>query len=270
MSTNSKELAVVKQKMESLKPHLQAVATKYLTPERLAKLVTTAMGRNPLLLKAWQDSPHSVLRCVMASAQLGLEPDSPLGLCYFVPRKNSKSGGAYEATFVVGYRGLIDLARRSGNIKSIESRVVYERDYFEEEYGLQPKLIHRPGRDEDRGPMVACYAIAHFGDGGAQYEVMSKSEIDAVRNRSPAGKYGPWASDYTEMARKTVVRRLSKYLPLTPDLHRAAEHEDATEDGTVSSIDVELQEIPELAENSEQAQAEPQDQGTEILGKIKG
>jgi len=247
------EMAKVKAYLQSITPHLQQVATKVLTPEKITKIVSSSLSRNPLLLKAFVDSPHSIVRCVFAATQLGLDPDSPLGQCYMVPFKNGKNGGKYEAQFIVGYRGLIDLARRSGNIVSIRSRVVREKDTFDIQYGLQEQIVHKPFEGADAGPLRAVYAVAELRDGGIQYELMWRYEVDAIRNRSKAGQYGPWNTDYDEMARKTVVRRLAKYLPMSVDLAKAIEHEDASNDGSHSSIDMELDlpALPSAVEESE-------------------
>lgn len=263
------EMASVKKTMESLVPHLRQVATKVLSPEKITKIVTSAISRTPLLLQCFRDSPHSILRCALVSAQLGLDPDSPLGQCYLVPYRNGRTG-KYEAQFIIGYRGFIDLARRSGNIVSIRSRVVYEKDKFEVKYGLSEDILHIPF-EGDAGELRAVYAVAELKDGGIQYEVMYRHEIDAIRKRSKASGSGPWVSDYPEMARKTVIRRLSKYLPMSVDLARAVEAEDAQETGELSAIDIEMGQLPELTESGEIQ--EPRDpalaKGDSILSKIQ-
>lgn len=246
--------------MAKIMPSMKAVATKHMTPERLAKLAAVSAGRNPLLVQCFEDSPQTVLRCFLTASQLGLEPDSPLGLCYLVPFKNKFE--KYEAQFIIGYRGLISLARRSGEIISIESRVVHEKDAFDCVYGLEAKLEHKPSMDADPGKLVAAYAIAKLRDGGVQYEIMFKSEIEKIRARSKAGnsKYSPWATDYEEMARKTVVRRLCKYLPISVETAQAMEAEKVQEEGGFSEIDIDTgyAELPE-------AQAQEPSKGDEIL-----
>jgi recombination protein RecT len=239
------EMAAVKAQMEKLAPSLRLVATKVLTPEKITKIVTAAISRQPMLLQAFRDSPHSILRCAFAATQLGLDPDSPLGQCYMVPFRNGKNGGKYEAQFIIGYRGLIDLARRSGNIVSIRSRVVHERDEFRIAYGLREELHHVPHEGPDAGELRAVYAVAELKDGGIQYEVMYRHEIDAIKKRSKASQYGPWVTDYAEMARKTVVRRLCKYLPMSVDLARAVEHESSQDSGAISALDLEM-DLPQL------------------------
>ena len=191
----------------------------HLKPERLARIVTTEIRRNPKLLECTRES---LLGALMLSAQLGLEP-GPLGHCYYVPHANKKTGTA-DATFILGYRGMIDLARRSGNIESILAETVYEHDTFEFEYGLNPNLIHKPTLKE-RGQAIAWYAVAKFRDGGYQLKVMGKDDIEKSRKRSQSGNspYSPWATDYNEMAKKTVVRALFKYLPVSNEIMRYSE-----------------------------------------------
>lgn len=199
---------------------LPTTVAKYLTPDRVAKVTLAAISRTPALL---QCTPDSVLRAVMQAVELGLEPTGgALGHAYLVPFKNS-------ATLIVGYRGYIDLARRSGQIQSVEAHVVYEHDDFLVEYGIEPRLVHKPKLSGERGDIIAAYCIANFVGGGRHCEVMTRADIDAVRARSRSGDHGPWKTDFAEMARKTAVRRAAKYWPLSPELVKAMDLEDRVE-----------------------------------------
>ncbi len=193
---------------DATKAAIKQVVPKHLTAERVLKVALAATARTPKLLEC---SVQSILQSVMQAAQLGLEPGSPLGHAYLVPYGK-------ECTLIVGYKGLIDLARRSGQVDGIEARAVYEKDEFAVEYGLQTVLRHKPFLGQDRGALHAVYAIGRLKDSEPQIEVMAKHEVDAIRARSRSGGSGPWQTDYTEMARKTVVRRLCKYLPLSVDI----------------------------------------------------
>jgi recombination protein RecT len=123
---------------------------------------------------------------------------------------------------VIGYRGLIDLARRSGQIVSIAAHEVYEQDKFELEYGLDEKLIHVPSFEEIKGEVIGFYAVAKLVGGGYAFEFMSARQVDLIRdNTQSKGRYGPWKDHYVEMGRKTVIRRLSKYLPLSVEFQMA-------------------------------------------------
>ncbi len=235
VSSKEKQLAL-KDLLEKAKPSIQAVLPKHLTPDRLLKIALSATSRNPELLAC---TPQSILLSVMQAAELGLELGGLLGEAYMVKFKN-------QVQLIVGYRGMVKLARQSGSLTSLEAYVVHERDMFEIEFGLEPRLVHKPAMTGDRGDVVAAYAIARFKDGARQVDVMTRSEIEAVRARSMAGGNGPWVTDFAEMAKKTVVRRLCKYLPLSPELQKAVEHEAAIEQNVASPvIDVEMLQEPE-------------------------
>ena len=239
--------ANLKSLLDKAKGSIAAVLPKHLTPERLLKVALSATSRNPALLAC---TPQSILLCVMQAAELGLEIGGLLGDAYFVPFKDT-------ATLVIGYRGMIKLARQSGDLRVLEAHVVREGDVFECEYGLETRLVHKPAMgDGELGKIVAAYAIARFKDGGYQVDVMSLAEIEAIRKLSKSGDSGPWAAHYAEMARKTVVRLLCKYLPLSPELQRALEHETAVEEGIKSPvIDVELFDAAPEAEQISRADA---------------
>jgi recombination protein RecT len=193
---------------------LPAIVAKTLTPERLTRITLSALGRNDKLLRC---TPTSVLRAVMDAASLGLEPTGgALGQAYLVPYGN-------EAQLIIGYRGFIALAQRTGCVLAVEARPVYEADYFVVEYGDSPKTTHRPSFDADPGELIAAYAIATLAGGVRLVEAMSRAQIDKIRARSRSRNNGPWVTDYDEMARKTVVRRAAKYWPMSLDLSRALE-----------------------------------------------
>jgi recombination protein RecT len=235
-------LATVKAMVEKGKASIAAVLPKHMSAERIAKITLVAASRNPKLLEC---DPKSILRAVMDASQLGLEPFTGLQMAYIIPYWNGKTG-VMEAQFMPSYRGLIDLARRSGNIVSIEAHVVFERDQFECSLGLHPTLKHVPAFDsESRGAMRLVYAVAHLKDGGIQYDIMSKYDVDQIRAKSKSSKSGPWVDFYDEMAKKTVVKRLIKYLPMSVELSRATSLDDRA-DGEIDVIDVDGIELPEI------------------------
>ncbi len=237
------KITTLSQALGAKQKYLATVLPKHLTAERVIKVAITAASRTPALL---QCTPQSFVLAVIQASQLGLEAGSPLGEAYLVPYKT-------ECTLIVGYRGLIALARRSGEIESIEAHVVHARDHFDLAFGLDSRLEHRPwmptppkeqtqeawdgwAADADPGPMIAVYAVAKLRGGQKQAEVMTRAQVDAIRARSRAGNGGPWVSDYEEMAKKTVVRRLAKYLPMSIEMAGALDHEDRVERG--ETIDV--------------------------------
>ena len=220
----------VMQLLETLKPQIARALPKKLTAERFTRIVLTTVRTTPALLRC---KPESLMAAVMLSAQLGLEP-GPLGHAYFVPY-------GQEVTFIVGYKGMIHLARNSGELLSIEAREVCEADEFEYEYGLNPKLRHIPA-EGDRGQLTHVYGVAHFKDGGHYFEVLPVSEVERYRQRSATGKgnspKGPWASDYVAMARKTAIRRMAPYLPLSPEAAQAVEADEGIVVGSLDHVEV--------------------------------
>lgn len=215
--------ANLKTLFERSKGAIAQVLPRHLTADRILKVTLAATSRTPKLLECTQTS---LLSSVMQAAQLGLEPGGPLGHAYLVPFSNKVDDKwITECQLIVGYRGLIDLARRSGQIDSIEARCVYERDKFRVAYGLIQVLEHEPFMDGDAGKLVCVYAIARVKGGLPQVEVMTKSQVDGIKAMSKTGSknFGPWKEHYEEMARKTVVRRICKYLPLTVELAEAIE-----------------------------------------------
>ncbi len=200
---------------------LKAACAKHLTPERLLRVVGAAISRNPGLLECTKESFFVAVSCC---GQLGLEPNL-LGDAYLVPFNNRKTGKK-EVQFMPGYRGLVNLARRSGEISTIYAEVVKEGDEFQYELGDTPRIYHKPSmKDGERRGILYVYAVAKLKDGGIQRVVMSSAEVEGIRKRSRAANDGPWVTDYDEMAKKTALRRLSKLLPMTVEFADAVERE---------------------------------------------
>ena len=237
--------------LKKMGPEIEKALPKHMDADRMARIALTTIRTNPKLLEC---SVPSLLGAVMQAAQLGLEPGL-IGHCYLVPFKNGKTGQT-DVQFIIGYKGMIDLARRSGQIENIYAHAVYSNDEFDYELGLEPKLKHKPYMEGDRGEFIGAYAVAHFKDGGYQFEFMPKSEIDKRRKRSKAANNGPWVTDFEEMAKKTVIRHMWKYLPISVEIQQqAAQDEVVRKDITsepefVDYIDVDAFEVP--AEEEEQ------------------
>ena len=242
---------------------------KSMTSERLTRIVMTECRKTPALLNC---NPESFYGAVLQCAQLGLEPGSALGHCYLLPFGNGKAkDGRPNCQLIIGYRGMIDLARRSGQIVSINAYCVHEADEFEYELGLHPDIHHRPSPLAESGPVTYVYAVAVLKGGGVQFEVMSRAEIEAVRAQSKAGKSGPWVTHWEEMARKTVIRKLFKYLPVSIEAVRAVEVDEKSDRGEAVTendfIDAEyedkgtkLQRVTPEDEPEEETQEATQDQ----------
>ena len=179
--------------------------------DKFTRVAVTALRTNPKLQEC---SVPSLLGAFMACAQLGLEPSGPLGHAYLVPFKK-------EVQLILGYQGLIELAYRSGRVKSIVARTVHENDEFEFAYGIEDVLVHRPAPGS-RGAMVYVYAVAHLAGGGVIPVVLSREEVDAIKKRfAKGGASSPWETDYEAMAMKTAVRRLFKWLPSSVEVQPA-------------------------------------------------
>lgn len=201
----------VRMLLEKAKPQIAVALPRHLSADRMLRIAMTSIRRTPTLLACTQ---QSLLGAVMQAAQLGLECDGVLGHAYLVPFKG-------VVQLIVGYKGLIDLARRSGQLSTIFARIVYSKDQFEYAYGLTERLEHIPSGETDPGEVLAVYAVARLKDGGTQFEVMTRAEVDAIRARSQAKDSGPWVTDFAEMAKKTCLRRLCKMLPASVELSRA-------------------------------------------------
>ncbi|EAW1164300.1 recombination protein RecT [Salmonella enterica] len=194
----------------SMKEQLAAALPRHMTADRMIRIATTEIRKIPELGKC---NTMSFVSAIVQCSQLGLEPGGALGHAYLLPfGKNVQ--------LIIGYRGMIDLARRSGQIASLSARVVREGDEFSFEFGLEEKLLHRPGENED-APITHVYAVARLKDGGTQFEVMTRKQIELVRAQSKAGQTGPWVNHWEEMAKKTAIRRLFKYLPVSIEIQRA-------------------------------------------------
>lgn len=208
----------------SMKGQIEAALPSVITGERFARMVLTAMSNTPQLASC---TPKSFLGAMMQAAQLGLEPNTPLGEAYLIPFRNH---GTLECQFQVGYKGMISLAHRSGLY--VQAHEVHENDDFEVEYGLDPKLVHKPVF-KDRGAVVAYYGMWKDKDGNYGFEVMSREDVEAhARKYSQSyGKgFSPWKSNFDEMAKKTVIKKALKYAPLTTEFIRGI-----TADGTIKT-----------------------------------
>ena len=223
IATNQKSIMGL---LKSMEGEIARCLPKHLTPDRMARIAMTELRKNPKLQEC---EPLSFIAAIMQASQLGLEP-GVLGSCYLIPFNNNKTGKV-ECTFMPGYRGFLDLARRSGQIISLVSRAVYANDVFEYEFGLTEKLTHKPSMD-DPGDFIAVYAVANLKDGGHQFDVMSKKQVDTIRAGSQGKNSDAWTKNYDEMAKKTVLRRLFKWLPCSVEMQKAVSLDEHQEAGT--------------------------------------
>ena len=226
----------------AMKAQLAAALPRHMTAERMIRIATTEIRKVPELRNC--DST-SFIGAIVQCSQLGLEPGSALGHAYLLRFGNGKAkNGKKNVQLIIGYRGMIDLARRSGQIISLSARVVRECDEFSYELGLDEKLVHRPGENED-APITHVYAVAKLKDGGVQFEVMTRKQVEKVRdthskaakNAASKGASSIWDEHFEDMAKKTVIRKLFKYLPVSIEIQRAVSM-DGKEVGTINPDDI--------------------------------
>lgn len=207
---------------------LDAVLPAHVDRRRFGQMTIQAVRQAPDLARCFstRDGAASFLLAVGQAAMVGLEPNTPTQECWILPRKN---GGVQEAQLTIGYRGLLKLARRSGNIRSIVAEVVREGDTFDYGYGQDgPYLNWKPG--DGKGELTHAFAIAWTKDGGRQQIVLSQAQVEDRRASSDSWRstksrpYSPWTKWPEAMWRKSAIRALAPYLDLAPEaeatLHR--------------------------------------------------
>ena len=219
----------------SYKDKFASALPDVITPERFARIAANAVASNPKLA---QCTPTSLIGALLCAAQAGLEPNTSLGQAYIIPYKrnykddNNEWKSKMEAQFQISYKGLIELAHRSGQLKDISAHCVCENDTFEYELGLEPKLRHVPAMT-NRGKITWVYAVYHLNSGGYGFEVMSVDDLNAHRRKYSKANNSPWDSAWEEMAKKTVVKKVLKYAPMASDFVRVS-----SQDEHVSSVDL--------------------------------
>jgi recombination protein RecT len=209
-SPGAVKLTTIRELLAKRKDVIQQALPRHITPERLMRVAMTSIQTTPALLECTE---ASLIMSIIKAAEMGLEVGGGLGHAYLVPFWKGKGADRHrEAQLIPGYQGLIELARRSGSVADIYAHVVYEKDTFDLEYGLQQRLVHKPAYP-DRGNPVGAYCVAKIKDSDPHFEFMSAKEINGIRSRSQAKDNGPWVTDTMEMWRKTVTRRTLKYVP---------------------------------------------------------
>ena len=252
-------------KGDAFKERIMNALPKHLAPDRMIAVALTCINKTPKLAQCDQGS---FFQAMLSLSQLGLEPDGRRA--HLIPYGD-------QVQLIIDYKGLVELAMRSGQVSNIHADVVCENDVFE--YDMGDIKVHKIDFKKERGEMYAAYSICTFKDGTRKCEVMSKSEIDKIRARSRAGKAGPWVTDFNEMAKKTAFRRLSKWLPLSPELRDAFERDDDVPRDITGSIrhasplahielpdaqEAEIDTQPESATEPEAGSQEPSDDGKPV------
>lgn len=197
---------------DTLRTQIAQALPKVCTPERFMRVLCTSMQKTPKLMQCTRESLFSSF---ITCSQLGIEPDGRRA--YLIPYGTT-------CTLIIDYKGLVELALRSGKISNIFADVICENDIFE--YDMGEIKTHKIDFRKPRGAMYAAYAICTFKDGTKQAAVMQKCEIEEVRKMSRSAGGTTWVDHYNEMAKKTVFKRLSKWLPLSPELRDAIDVDD--------------------------------------------
>lgn len=229
-----KQPQTIQEYIVAMKSGIAAALPSVMTPERFTRIALSAVSSSPKLASC---APDSFLAAMMTAAQLGLEPNTPLGQAYLIPYGK-------QCQFQLGYKGLIDLAWRSGEVADIQAETVYENDLWEYELGLNPKLRHVPA-DKDRGDPVRYYAVIRTKDGGSISAVMSAADVLAhAKKYSKSYNSGPWQTNFDEMAKKTVLKRALKYAPLKSDFVRGV----AQDESIKNEIAADMSDIPNIVD----------------------
>ena len=211
------DMAVVGDMLEKMKKQMAMALPKHITPERMIRVALTAVQNTPKLL---QCNRNSLLMAVLRAAQLGLEPDGILGQAYLIPfNRKYKEDGVWKSTMdvqlIVGYKGLIDLARRSGEVSNIIAKEVYANDEFRVDFSQEIPFIHKPLLEGERGEVKFFWAMARFKDGGFHWDYMTKQEVENIRDKGNGKDNKVWHEHFIEMGKKTAIRRIAKYLPMS-------------------------------------------------------
>lgn len=243
IQASTKKPSTIFNYLDKYKNQIALALPKHMSADRMSRIVSTEVRRTPKLLEC---DVISLFGAVIQCSQIGLEPGGNLGHAYLLPFYNKKKQ-QNEVQLIIGYRGMLDLARRSGQVLSINVYEVFNTDEFEIEFGLNPNIIHKRNiKTGGTGDFIAVYAVAKLKDGGTQFEVMTKAQIDEIRTMSKAG-YGEnaiWTNFYNEMAKKSSIRRLFKYLPVSIEMQQAVGLDEIGEVGisqnlaTIIDIDI--------------------------------
>lgn len=257
---------------ESKEAIIKAALPNNLSVERFVRVGISAFRVNDNLQKAVKANPLSALGAFMQSAQLGLEPNTPLGMAYLIPY-NSKDRGM-EVQFQIGYQGLKDLAERSGKYKIIHTKEIHDGEKFLVEYGIEPDLKHTPNFPR-KGEPLYYYAAYVLKDGGKDFVIMSKEDIVAhAKKFSKAydSNSSPWRTNFDAMARKTVLKLLLKSAPKAIEVAQAISMDSSTKnfvENTETTVDYSIVQDLEMPTHEEMKQANVNEQAAQQTEQLK-
>lgn len=275
----------VRHDLEKMKDQMKMVLPAHITPERMFRVALTCISQTPKLLECDKTSLYGA---IMRAAQLGLEPDGILGQAYLIPfKRNFKDGNIWkhvmEVQFIPGYKGLIDLARRSGEVSNIIAKEVCANDEFSIDFSQEVPFVHKPLLKGDRGEVTHFWAMARFKDGGFHWDYLTREEVEKIRDNSAGYKAAlklktekdtVWSNHFIEMGKKTAIRRIAKYLPMS--VQKATATEDLREAGRAFKFDslgdIELMpaydENPQLENHSEEGDETPKTGNAGVKDKL--
>jgi recombination protein RecT len=213
--------------LEQMKSRFDDILPKFLESDRMIRIIMSEFNSNPKLAEC---EPMTIINAAMCAARLGIEVGSALGQGYLIPYGKT-------CQFMLGYRGMIDMVRRSGNIQSLSAHQVHANDEFQFELGLNETLRHIPAHT-NRGELLGAYAIAKFKDGGHQIMYMTNEQITKARDESKMKNSLPWTKFPEEMYRKTVIRNLFKYLPVSVEMRDLIIKDSEADEGTQDNSDI--------------------------------
>jgi recombination protein RecT len=199
---------------ETIKGQISMALPKHINPDVMIRVALTAISKQPKLLECDQ---ASLIGAIITSSQLGLMPDGVLGEAYLIPFGKS-------VNFIPGYKGLAQLAFRSGKVKELYTEPVYAGDEFRYTKGLHRDLVHVPDSDgvnKTKERPTHFYAVIKYISGGFDFEVMTQADVNLVRARSQGKNNKVWDDYFEEMGKKTVLRKLLKMAPLSTELQKA-------------------------------------------------
>lgn len=250
-SDRPRSIAAILTNDEGFKAQVAAAMPRHMRPDRMMRVALTALRRTPKLAEC---TPESFMRCMLDLSAMGLEPDGRHA--HLIPYKT-------ECTLIVDYKGLVQLAYRSDEIASIHADVFCEGEQFSENLGRVEK--HVIDRSKPRGKPLGAYCIVRFKNGSEKHEVMGAGEIETIRKRSRAGSSGPWVSDWSEMAKKTVFRRASKWLPLAAEVLEAFDRDD----DRIIEVQATRTQAKSFAEVVDRLDVQPAESLEDVLGALR-
>lgn len=258
----------IEAKIRSMETQFQLAMPKGVEAAQLVRDAITVVRQNPKLA---QCEPTSLLGSLMTCAQLGLRPGiGALGHAYILPFWSGKNR-RFEAQFILGYQGMVELAQRSGKIASISARIVYANDTFDVDYGLEEKLIHKPVLFGAKGDSIGYYAVVKFTTGGHTFIFANKSEIEEHRDKFATAKtkegriFGPWVDHFDAMAQKTVLRELFKFMPKSTEIQNAI-----VADETIRLDYSPTADLAQVSEHVDTSEPQPDSLAGEVLNEATG